>query len=100
MSEHLNTRVQGVSNDARAMMMYEANKKSIVVAYLFWFFLGMFGAHRFYFGKTGSAIAQLILTITMIGSVVTFVWIIIDAFMIPDWLRAQNTMLAAQIAGP
>ncbi|HEV2630064.1 MAG TPA: TM2 domain-containing protein [Pseudolabrys sp.] len=100
MSQQLNTRVQGVSSDARAMMMYEANKKSIVVAYLFWFFLGMFGAHRFYFGKTGSAIAQLILTITVIGSVVTFVWMIIDAFMIPDWLRSQNTMLAAQIAGP
>ena len=100
MSQQLNIHVQGVSSDARAMMMYEANKKSIVVAYLFWFFLGMFGAHRFYFGKTGSAIAQLILTITVIGSVVTFVWIIIDAFMIPDWLRSQNTMLAAQIAGP
>jgi TM2 domain-containing membrane protein YozV len=100
MSQQSNTRVQGVSNDARAMMMYEANKKSVVVAYLFWFFLGMLGAHRFYFGKNGSAIVQLILTITMIGAVVTFVWIIIDAFMIPEWLREQNTMLASQIAGP
>lgn len=36
----------------------ELKKKSMVVAYLFAFFLGIFGAHRFYVGKTGTAVAQ------------------------------------------
>ena len=48
-----------VSGDARAMMMFEANKKSVVVAYLLWFFFGWAGGHRFYAGKIGSGVAQL-----------------------------------------
>src|SRR5690625_7789652 len=39
----------------------ENQKKSMVVAYLLWFFLGGAGAHRFYIGKTGSAITMLVL---------------------------------------
>ncbi|WP_394002502.1 NINE protein [Xanthobacter versatilis] len=35
-------------SDARALMLCEANKKSAVVAYLLWFFLGGLGGHRFY----------------------------------------------------
>ncbi|MFL5027874.1 MAG: NINE protein [Microvirga sp.] len=27
-----------------------------MVAYLFWFFLGIFSAHRFYLGRPGTAI--------------------------------------------
>lgn len=47
------------SDDARGSMpdiaLYEADRKSLGVAYLFWFFLGLFGAHRFYLraGRTG-----------------------------------------------
>ena len=52
-----------VSNDARAMMMFEANKKSMGLSYVLWFFLGVFGGHRFYHGKNGTAVAQLLLTI-------------------------------------
>jgi hypothetical protein len=36
----------GVSDDARAMMLFEANKKAPAIAYLLWFFLGLFGAHN------------------------------------------------------
>lgn len=35
--------------------------KSAGAAYLLWFFLGTLGAHRFYLGKTGSGVAQLLL---------------------------------------
>jgi len=87
----------GLSNDARAMMLYEANKKTPVIAYLLWFFLGMLGAHNFYLKRTGVAVAQLIVTITVVGAIVTLLWIIVDAFLIPGWIRNQNNLLAAQL---
>ena len=32
----------GLSNDTRALMLFEANKKPALVAYILWFFLGLF----------------------------------------------------------
>lgn len=87
----------GLSADARAMMLFEANKKSPVVAYLLWFFLGMFGGHNFYLKRTGIAVTQLILSITLVGMIVTLVWIIVDAFLIPGFVRNQNNLLATQL---
>jgi TM2 domain-containing membrane protein YozV len=89
---------------ARSQMLYDANRKSTGVAYLLWFFLGMFGAHRFYLGETGSGVAQLVLSI--IGWVTTLIligffilaavgiWVLVDAFLIPGMIRSKNTMLA------
>ena len=45
---------QAAQASAATMMRYDANKKSIGVSYLLWFFLGGLGAHRFYNGRTGS----------------------------------------------
>lgn len=53
-------------------------QKSKVAAALLAFFLGCFGAHNFYLGHTGKAVAQLLLTI--FGYILTVV--IIGAFMI------------------
>jgi TM2 domain-containing membrane protein YozV len=83
--------------DTRALMIFEANKKQNLVAYLLWLFVGYFGGHNFYLGRTGVALAQLILTLTMIGIVVTFFWHIVDAFLIPGWVRRQNNQLAMQL---
>ena len=49
--------------EAKRMMQYDANKKQVLVAYLFWFFLGMLGGHRFYIGLKGSGTAILLLTV-------------------------------------
>jgi TM2 domain-containing membrane protein YozV len=62
-----------------------------------WFFLGLLGAHNFYLKRTGVAVAQLILSITLVGAVVTLVWVIVDAFLIPGWVRRQNNLLAMQL---
>ena len=55
--------------------------KNMVVAYLLWFFLGYFGIHRFYLGKVGSGLAQLLLMI--IGWVTSFIFI--GFFLIAAW---------------
>jgi TM2 domain-containing membrane protein YozV len=80
----------GLSNDTRVLMLYEANKKTALVAYILWFFLGLFGAHNFYLERTGVAVAQLILSLTLVGMLITIVWVIVDAFLIPGWIRRQN----------
>jgi TM2 domain-containing membrane protein YozV len=87
----------GLSADTRAMMLYEANKKTVVAAYLLWFFVGLFGPHNFYLKRTGVAIAQLILSLSVVGLLVTVVWVLVDAFLIPGWVANQNNLLAAQL---
>jgi TM2 domain-containing membrane protein YozV len=87
----------GLSADTRALMMFEANKKQAVIAYLLWFFVGYFGGHNFYLGRTGVAIVQLILTLTIIGIVIMFFWHLVDAFLIPGWVGRQNNQLAMQL---
>jgi TM2 domain-containing membrane protein YozV len=84
----------GLGADARAMMMFELNKKQASVAYVLWFFLGYFGAHNFYLGRTGTAVAQLLLTLTIVGVAITFFWTLVDAFLIPGWVRRENSLLA------
>ncbi len=52
--------------------------KSRLGAALLAFFLGIFGAHRFYAGKTGSAVAMLVISFTFWGLLVTSIWALID----------------------
>ena len=92
---------------ADRLMQYDANKKSAVVAYLLWFFLGMFGVHRFYLGKPGSGAAILIITLlsfilmfAAVGFVTIFIpaiWIFVDLFLIPGITRKYNNDLAARL---
>ena len=87
----------GLSNDTRVLMLFDANKKIAVVAYILWLFLGWFGGHNFYLGRTGVAITQLILTLTVIGWLITIIWVFVDDFLIPSWVRRENNQLAAQL---
>ena len=97
----------GVSRDAQASMQYDANKKSGLIAYLLWFFVGMFGGHRFYLGSTGPAIAQLVITLVSIvlcfvlvgifGLMAVGIWVLIDAFLIPGMIREHNARLASSL---
>lgn len=57
-------------------------EKKWITTLLLCFFLGGFGAHRFYTGHTGSGIAQLVLTFTVIGAFISIPWIWIDFFTI------------------
>ncbi len=51
-------------------------EKRILPAFLLCFFLGVFGAHRFYVGKMGTGVLQII-TLGGLG-----IWALIDFIMI------------------
>jgi hypothetical protein len=67
--------------------------KSPAVAFVLWFFLGIFSAHRFYLGKPVSAILQILSYLIIIG----FIWWIIDAFLINGMLRDHQNVLRERL---
>ncbi len=89
---------------ARTMMEYDAHKKSTLIAYLLWWFLCVFGAHRFYLGQVGTAIAMLVITLVSFVGLIIFIgifgfmavgiWWLVDAFLIPGIVRQHNLSLA------
>lgn len=77
--------------------------KSIAAAYFLWALCGLFGGHRFYLEKTGSAIVMLLLALTgwftaaifigLLPLLIVGIWVIIDAFLIPRMVRASKENL-------
>ena len=65
------------------------------LAYLLWFFLWFVSAHRFYLGRPGSAFLQILSYFVLIG----FVWVLIDAFLIPGMVREKNDAIRRQVMG-
>lgn len=61
--------------------------KSKGVAYLLWFFLGMFSAHKFYLGKIGIGILYL-LTGQLLG-----IGLLIDLFTLGSQVDHYNTQV-------
>src|SRR5690606_5657315 len=60
--------------------------KSVGVAYLLWLFTWFVSGHRFYLGRPGTAILQVLSYFIVIG----FVWVLIDAFLIPGMVAKQR----------
>jgi hypothetical protein len=54
------------------------NDRNKYIAAILAFFLGPLGVHRFYLGRTGSAIVMLVLSITIVGLLVSVPWSYID----------------------
>lgn len=102
---------QDAATIAPSVRTIYVREKSMGVAYLIWFLLGSMGVHRFYLGRMTSAAIQLgvwafSIVLMLSGSplavvtmLVTFVWVIGDAFLIPGMVRATNgVMKPAQVA--
>ena len=77
-------------DDSQKQMVFEANRKSVGIAYFLWLILGFFGVHRFYAGATKSGIAQLVLALTVVGWVVLIPWLLADLILIPGLVRDKN----------
>ena len=77
--------------------------KSVVLALGLWLFLGGLGIHRFYLSRRH---ALTILLLTLAGVVFSafgigllllfpvFVWVLIDLFQIPGWVREYNAQFS------
>ena len=90
-----------------AMLAYQTRKKETLVAYILWWFLGTFGAHRFYCNRVGSGVAMLVIALVslplcfiFVGFISLFgvwVWWLVDAFLVAGWVQSHNQFLANQI---
>ncbi|WP_035714843.1 TM2 domain-containing protein [Azorhizobium doebereinerae] len=66
---------------------------SLVLAYLFWFFLGIVSAHRFYLGRPGTAVLQILTFFIGIG----FLWLLVDVFLIPGLARDKRDRMRSRM---
>lgn len=95
----------------RAYAQYDIEKKSLIVAYVLWAFLGYVGAHRFYLGRPLSGLIMLALSaITLVVTLVSFgllsflwfvvgAWWLIDALLIPGIAASRNQRIADRVLG-
>jgi TM2 domain-containing membrane protein YozV len=87
--------------DTKELLLLESEVKnqgkSMLVAYVLWYFLGIVGGHRFYMKRTGTAITQLVLSITVVGMIATFIWWVVDAFLLHTWVKEQNQAVESRI---
>ena len=96
------------SPDVLARLRYEAASKSLVLAYLIWFFLGYGGVHRMYLGRWISGLIMLaifglslLLTIIFVGYLglgFIILWWVIDALLIPGMAQRANDRLIDRLS--
>jgi TM2 domain-containing membrane protein YozV len=77
----------------QAQSAYDDAKKSVGIAYAFWFFLGVFGAHRFYLGQAGVGLLMLF-TLGGFGFIV-----LLDLFILGLEVKKVNARRKAAIFG-
>jgi TM2 domain-containing membrane protein YozV len=83
---------------AYAENLLAASSRKPAPAYLLDIFFGTLGLHRFYLHRNGSGLAMLLITLLTLGFglLVTFVWAIVDLFLIPGIVREENERLRAE----
>ena len=60
--------------------LQELKGKNWMAAMSLCWFLGMYGAHRFYTGKTNSGWVMVVLTVLGITAPISAIWALIDGF--------------------
>ncbi|CAH2714055.1 hypothetical protein BACCIP111895_01209 [Neobacillus rhizosphaerae] len=84
---------QDLTSEDLQLLSSEMSKKqkSTGTTWLLWFFTGGFGGHRFYLGKTGTAVAML-LTFGGLG-----IWTFIDLFLLNGMIKDTNETIENEI---
>jgi len=84
---------QGLTSEELQMLSIEMSnkRKSSGATWLLWLFTGVLGGHRFYLGKTGSAVLMLI-TLGGFGF-----WTFIDLFLINGMIRNTNEKIENEL---
>jgi TM2 domain-containing membrane protein YozV len=95
MARELADRDGGLSTDELTVIEHEVINEAPTVGmgYLLWFFLGLFSAHRFYMGKPGSAVLQILSYLVVVG----FAWWIVDAFLMERMVEERKDQLRGRM---
>lgn len=100
------------THGARPTVVHDVHvpQKDVGIAYLFALLLGSLGGHRFYLGRTGSAVAMLLLwffgalgSAFLIGLPLlfgVFIWWIVDLCTLPGMVREANARGMAAMGLP
>lgn len=67
--------------------------KKPLPAYALWFFLGWFGAHRFYAGRSKSGLGMALLSMSIIGFPISLFWWMADAVMLGSIIEEERDLL-------
>ena len=79
---------------------FENQKKKVSVVGPLLFFLGIFGAHRFYLGQTGYGVAMLLQTLTLgilTLTISSFIWWCVEVFIVWKEVDKVNSRIEAEI---
>lgn len=82
-------KLKDISED-KVSLLSVIQLKSPIIGLILGFFLGTLGIDRFYKGDIGLGIAKLILTITYFGLIISFVWSIVDLFLVWKGIKQDN----------
>lgn len=77
MSSNLSLK-QGLTQEQMTILAseFDMKKKTKVITFILWFFLGVFGAHRFYLGHIGLGVGML-----LVGWITFGIWPLIDGII-------------------
>lgn len=95
MTRELAERDGGFSTNELAFIEHQVINEAPTVGmgYLLWFFLGLFSGHRFYMGKPGSAVLQILSYFVVIG----FAWWIVDAFLMERMVDERKDQIRGRM---
>ena len=88
--------MQGLTEEQQMLFMaqYSLVRKDVTAAILLAFFLGSFGAHRFYLGEIGMGFLYILFCWTFVPHIIALV----ECFFLPERVRQYNALHAAAIA--
>lgn len=66
---------------------------SPAVAFALWLLLGILSAHRFYLGRPGTAVLQILSYFVLVG----FVWWLVDGFLINGMIQKRRDALRLRL---